>query len=117
MDRKLFFLLLSLFAFTAQPSQAAAATQDQALAEVRERARRGNYQIISPGAIRDRFLKDPDSLLLVDTRQEWEYQREHIEQAMNLPVQPTWWTQYSPWVRANMKKLLGPDLKRTLVFY
>ena len=117
MDRKLFFLLLSLFAFASQQSQAAAATQDQTLAGVSEEARRENYRIISPGAVRDRFLKDPDSLFLVDTRQEWEYQGEHIKRAMNLPVKPSWWTQYSPWVRANMKKLLGPDLKRRVVFY
>ena len=117
MARKSFFLLLSLFVFTAQQSQAATATQEQALAEVREEARRGNYQLIRPGAIREQFLKEPESLLLVDTRQEWEYQREHIKRAINLPVKPTWWTQYSLWVRANMKKLIGPDLKRRVVFY
>ncbi len=48
MAKKSFFLLLSLFTFTAQLSQAAAATQEQTLAEVREEARGGNYQLIGP---------------------------------------------------------------------
>ena len=117
MDRKYLFLLLSLFAFAAQEGRAATATQEPTLAQVREEARRGKYQLISPKVIGDRFLKDPESLLLVDTRQEWEYQREHIEGATNLPTKPTWWTQYSLWTRAEMRKLLGPDKKRQLVFY
>jgi rhodanese-related sulfurtransferase len=54
---------------------------------------------------------------LVDTRQDWEYQQEHIQGAVNLPVKPIWWTQYSPSARAEMKKLLGPDKKREVVFY
>jgi hypothetical protein len=53
----------------------------------------------------------------VDTRQEWEYQREYIQDAVNLPVTPSWWTQYSPWARSEMKKLLGPDKKRGVAFY
>ena len=117
MGRKLLFLLLSLFTLAAQEGQAAPATQEHTLAQVREEARRGNYQLISPEVIKDRFRKDPESLPLVDTRQDWEYQQEHIQGAVNLPVKPTWWTQYSPSARAEMKKLLGPDKKRQVVFY
>ena len=113
----LIFLLLSLFALGAQRVGAGTVSQEQALAQVQEEARRGNYQLVSPEVIRDRFLKDPNALLLVDTRQEWEYQREHIEQAVNLPVEPTWWTQYSPWSRSAMRKLLGPDKKHQVIFY
>jgi rhodanese-related sulfurtransferase len=84
---------------------------------VQEEAKRGNYQLITPETIKAQFLKNPAFLFLVDTRQEWEYQREHIKAAVNLPVTPTWWTQYSPWARAEMKKLLGPDKKRHVGFY
>ena len=91
--------------------------QAQALAQVQTEAKRGNYRLIAPEAIKAQFLKNPASLFLVDTRQEWEYQREYIKGAVNLPVTPSWWTQYSPWVRAKMKKLLGPDKKRGVVFY
>ena len=117
MGGKLLFLLLSLFALAAQEGRAAPATQAQTLAQVHEEARRGKYQLISPKVIRDRFLKDPESLPLVDTRQDWEYQQEHIQGAVNLPVKPTWWTQYSPSARAGMQKLLGPDKKREVIFY
>ena len=104
-------LAASRLAFTA------ADLQSQQLVQVQEEARSGNYKLITPESIRDRYLKKPSSLFLVDARQEWEYQQEHIQGAVNLPVKPTWWTQYSPSARAGMKKLLGPDKKRGAVFY
>ncbi|MGD8370217.1 MAG: rhodanese-like domain-containing protein [Syntrophobacterales bacterium] len=91
--------------------------QKQKLAIVQEEAKRGNYKLITPESLRDRFLKNPSSLSLVDTRQDWEYQQEHIQGAVNLPIRPTWWTQYSPWVRASIKKVLGPDKSQGVVFY
>ena len=117
MDRKLLFLLLSLFIFAAHEGRAASASKEQTLAQVLKEARRGKYQLISSKVLGDRFLKGPGSLLFVDTRQEWEYQREHIEGAVNLPTKPTWWTQYSLRTRFEMKKLLGSDQKRQVVFY
>jgi predicted sulfurtransferase len=112
-------LLLLLLSFLTPSHQALAATDPQAQAwtQVLDEARRGNYKLIMPEDIRGRFLENPDSLLLIDTRQEWEYHREHIKGAVNLPVTPTWRTQYSPWARAEMKKLLGPDKKRLAIFY
>jgi hypothetical protein len=109
-------LLISLFAFSGG-GHGAIDPQAQALAQVQEEAKRGNYRLIAPETVKGQFLKNRTSLFLVDTRQEWEYQREHIQGAVNLPVTPSWWTQYSPWTRAEMKKLLGPDKKRQVVFY
>jgi hypothetical protein len=99
------------------PAHATTDPRAQALAQVQDEARKGNYQLIAPETIRTQFLKNPASLFLVDTRQEWEYQREHIKGAANLPVTPGWWPQYSPWARSEMKKLLGPDKKLHVVFY
>ena len=113
---KVAFLVLG-YIFLSGAAHAATEPQDQALAQVREEARRGNYQLISPETVRDRFVKEPGSLFLVDTRQDWEYQQEHIQGAVNLPVTPSWWTQYSPWARAEMRKFLGPNKKRQVVFY
>jgi hypothetical protein len=110
------FLLISLFTFSGQ-GHGVTDPQAQALAQVQEEARKGNYRLIAPETIKAQFLKNPTSLFLVDTRQEWEYQREYIRGAKNLPVTPNWWTQYSPWVRGEMTKLLGPDKKRGVVFY
>ena len=114
---KCLFLIVSLIAIAGQGFAVAQPQEAQALAQVQEEARRGNYKLITPESIKDRFLKNPSSLFLVDARQEWEYQREHIQGAVNLPVKPTWWTQYSPSARAGIKKLLGPDKKREVVFY
>jgi predicted sulfurtransferase len=105
------FLLLSTTSFADTKPDA------QALAQVQEEARKGNYRLIAPETIKAQFLKNAASLFVVDTRQEWEYQREHIKGAVNLPVTPTWWTQYSPWARSEMKKLLGADKKRHVGFY
>ena len=113
---KVAFLVLG-YLFLSGAAHAATGPQDQALAQVQEEARQGNYQLIAPETIKAQFLKNPSSLFLVDTRQEWAYQREYIQDAVNLPVTPSWWTQYSPWARSEMKKLLGPDKKRGVAFY
>jgi hypothetical protein len=113
---KLAFVLLGCLVLSGT-AHATIEPQAQALAQVQEEARKGNYRLIAPETIKAQFLKNPASLFLVDTRQEWEYQREHIKAAVNLPVTPSWWTQYSPWARGEMKKLLGPDKKRRVVFY
>ena len=105
------FLLLSITSFADTKPDA------QALAQVQEKARKGNYRLIAPETIKAQFLKNAASLFLVDTRQEWEYQREYIQDAVNLPVNPSWWTQYSPWARSEMKKLLGSEKERHVVFY
>ena len=112
----LLLLLLSLLTFSHQ-ALAADDPQAQAWAQVLDEAKRGKYNLIMPEDIRGRFLENPTSLLFIDTRQEWEYHREHIKGAVNLPVTPTWWIQYSPWARAEMKQLLGPDKKRLAIFY
>lgn len=100
-----------------RPAYPGAELRTQQLAQVQEEARRGNYKLITPESMREGYLKNSSSFLLVDTRQDWEYQQEHIQGAVNLPVTLSWWTQYSPWARAEMKKFLGPDKKRQAVFY
>ena len=112
----LLFLSVS-FLVLSRPAFAETDLQMQKLAIVQQEAKRGNYKLITPESMRERFLENSTSLFLVDTRQDWEYQQEHIQGAVNLPVKPTWWTQYSPPIRAATKKLLGPDKKREIVFY
>ncbi len=87
------------------------ATWDDVLAE----ASAGGYRIITTEELADRYGKDPSSLLLVDTRQEWEYRTGHIEGALNFPMEPTWWAR---WRKAgDLEAFLGPDKDRALVFY
>jgi len=90
------------------PSQA---TWEDVLSE----AKAGGYQIMTAEELAERYQKDPSRLLLVDTRQEWEYRTGHIEGALNFPMEPTWWAR---WRKAGaLAALLGPDRQRAIVFY
>ena len=75
----------------------------------------GGYRIITTEELAARCGEDPSTLLLVDTRQGWEYRTGHIKGALNFPMEPTWrerWRQAGP-----LEKFLGPDKDRGLVFY
>ena len=83
-----------------------AATWNDVLAEVRQ----GGYAIIDTDALWDRYRKDPDSVLLVDTRQEWEHRTGHIKGVLNFPIEPTW---LSCWRNNSaLKKFLGAVTQR-----
>lgn len=87
------------------------ATWDDVLAE----AKKGGYSIITTEALAARFKKNPAEMLLVDTRQEWEFRTGHIKGAVNFPMEPTGW---SRWRKAGaLETLLGTDKDRSLVFY
>lgn len=87
------------------------ATWDDVLAE----GRNGGYKIITTEELSERYQKDPESLLLVDTRQEWEYRTGHLKGAVIFPMEPTWW---SRWHKASaLETFLGPDKDRMVVFY
>ncbi len=84
-------------------------------ADVLVEAKAGGYRIMSTEELSDLYRKEKGNLLLVDTRQEWEYRTGHIKGAVNFPMEPTWW---SRWRKASaLEKLLGPDKDRTVVFY
>jgi hypothetical protein len=87
------------------------ATWDDVLAE----AKAGGYKIITTEDLSDRYRKDAGGLLLVDTRQEWEYRTGHLKGAVIFPMEPTAW---SRWRKAPaLETFLGPDKNRTIIFY
>ncbi len=89
--------------------------KEATLEDVQAEAKRGGYQIINTEKLWEQYSKNPDSLFLVDTRQEWEYRTGHIKGAVNFPMEPTWW---SRWRKASdLKAFLGMDKDRTIVFY
>ncbi len=93
---------------TVPPAQA---TWDDVLAE----GKAGGYKIITTEELSNRYQKDTGSMLLVDTRQEWEYRTGHIKGAVNFPMEPTAW---SRWRKASaLETFLGPDRNRTIIFY
>jgi len=83
--------------------------------DIQNEAKQGGYNIINTEEFWKRYSKDPNSLLLVDARQEWEYRIGHIKGAVNFPMEPTWWAR---WRKASdLKAFLGADKDRTIVFY
>lgn len=105
-------LITALSAWHAQrPIVTKKASWDDVVAE----AKAGGYQIITTEALADRYRRDPSGMLLVDTRQEWEYRTGHIKGALNFSIEPTRWER---WRKAGeLEDFLGPDKERTLVFY
>ena len=63
---------------------------DDVLAE----AKAGGYRLITTEELAERYRQDSKELLLVDTRQEWEYRTGHIKGAVNFPMEPTWWSRW-----------------------
>jgi hypothetical protein len=87
------------------------ATWEDVVAE----ARRGGYQLISTDELWKRYNKEPQSLFLVDTRQEWEYRTGHIKGALVFPIEPTWLSRWRK--KGELQTFLGPDKDRFIVFY
>ncbi len=78
-------------------------------------SRAGGYQLITTKELHERYTRDPNPPLIVDTRQDWEYRTGHIKDAVNFPMEPTW---FSRWQKASsLEGFLGPDKTRVLVFY
>ncbi len=87
------------------------ATWEDVVAE----ARSGGYQLIRTEELWKRYRNDPGSLLLVDTRQEWEYRTGHVRGALVFPIEPTWLSRWRK--KGELAKFLGPDKNRFIVFY
>ena len=83
--------------------------------DVAAEAREGNYRLIRTEELWEHYQKDPQGLLLVDTRQEWEYRTGHIKGASNFPMEPTWIARWTK--KGDLERFLGPDKNRSLVFY
>jgi len=83
--------------------------------DVTGEAQRGGYRLITTEELGRLYQKDPQGLLLVDTRQEWEYRSGHIKDAVNFPLEPGWWGRRR--AKSPLAKLLGPDKDRLAVFY
>ena len=83
--------------------------------DVQMEARQGGYRIIATDALWELYRLKPESLLLVDTRQEWEYRIGHIAGAKNFPMEPT---RLSRWRKKGaLEAFLGPDKERFIIFY
>ncbi len=84
-------------------------------ADVEEEARRGGYRLIRTDELKEKYEKGSEALLLVDTRQAWEYRTGHIKGAINFPMEPTWWSRWRE--KGALAGILGGDKDRVVVFY
>ena len=83
--------------------------------DVQNEAKQGGYRIINTEELWKRYSKNPDSLFLVDTRQQWEYRTGHIKGALNFPMEPTWLSRWRK--KGDLEAFLGSDRDRFIVFY
>lgn len=97
--------------FVKRPAIPVQATWNDVVAE----AETGGYRIIRTDDLYGRFRKDPSNVVMVDTRQPWEYRTGHIEGTLNFPMEPSWWAR---WLKAGaLENFLGPDKNRAVFFY
>src|SRR4030042_1305177 len=83
--------------------------------DVQTEARGGGYRLISTEELAVRYQKDSGNLLLVDTRQDWEYRTGHLKGAVIFPMEPTWGSRGRK--DSALEAFLGPDKDRMVVFY
>ena len=93
----------------------AVAPKEATWKDVVAEAQNGGYRLISTDDLWSRYSETRDSLLLVDTRQQWEYRSGHIQAAVNFPMEPTWLARWQK--KGDLGRLLGPDKDRTIIFY
>ena len=89
--------------------------QEATLAEVQAEAARGGYRLMNTAALAELYRQHPAKVLLVDTRQDWEYRSGHITGAVNFPMEPTAWSRWRS--QGPLSRFLGPDKDRPIVFY
>jgi hypothetical protein len=78
-------------------------------------AERGGYRLIDLAELRKRYESDPDSVLLVDTREEGEFRAGHIRNARLFTMKPTWWGRFRS--AGKLAAFLGADKSRFIGFY
>jgi 3-mercaptopyruvate sulfurtransferase SseA len=83
--------------------------------DVAAEAKSGGYRLITTEELSRQYQNQPNDILLVDTRQEWEYRTGHIKGALNFPIEPTWLSRWRN--KQALESLLGPDKNRLIVFY
>ncbi len=90
-------------------------TQEGRWENVEAEAQSGGYRLITTEELAARYRQQAGELLVVDTRQDWEYRTGHIPGAVNFSMEPTAWSRWSSqWALA---RFLGPEWARPIVFY
>jgi 3-mercaptopyruvate sulfurtransferase SseA len=83
--------------------------------EVQAQAKNGGYHLINTAELEALLRKEAQKVLLVDTRQPWEYRTGHMKGAVNFSMEPTRWARWRS--QGPLARFLGPDKDRLIVFY
>lgn len=89
-------------------------TKEATWEDVKAEARAGGYRLINTQELAKLYHADPQKVLLVDTRQDWEYRTGHIPGSVNFSMEPTAWARWRS--QGPLAEFLGPDRDRTIVF-
>ena len=89
--------------------------KEAAWGDVAAEAEAGGYKLIRTEELWERYRENPDSLHMVDTRQEWEYRTGHIKGAVNFPMEPTGFSRWRK--KGDLETFLGSKKDRFIVFY
>jgi hypothetical protein len=89
--------------------------KEATMEDVKAEAQSGGYRLITTEELAQRYRQDPGKLLLVDTRQDWEYRTGHMKGAVNFPIEPSAWGRWRS--QGALSNFLGPDKDRFIGFY
>jgi len=89
--------------------------KDASWEDVVAESKAGGYGLIRTEELWKKYQENIENLLVVDTRQEWEFRTGHIKDAVNFPMEPTWLSRWQK--KGPLEKFLGPDKGKTIVFY
>lgn len=85
------------------------------MTQVEAEAESGGYRLIGLQQLSVLHETRLDDMLLIDTRQRWEYRGGHIAGSLHFPMESTWWAMWRN--KKGLQALLGPDRNKTIVFY
>lgn len=115
MQAVLNILVVLLAVMCAARPTAASQPQIAPSISVAQEAEKGNYRLIDVAALWELYLDKSSNVLLVDTRQDWEYRAGHINDAVHFSMEPTWVSRLIQ--RSALAQKLGSDKEQILVFY
>jgi len=117
MKNKVFFAFFILHALLcALPSLSPALSPEPNVFDlVKLEAQKGGYRLINIDELWSLYQNNENNLVLVDTRQEWEYRSGYIKGAKSFSMEPTWLSRITR--RGALEQFLGPDKTKTFVFY
>ena len=115
-SRLKFILLIFLYILLGQSTLSVFAVQppEQSYDAVVAEAKKGGYRLIEIEELWQQYQQAGDDLVLVDTRQDWEYHAGYIKGAVNFSMEPTWLARLTQ--QGALEQFLGAEKTKTIVF-